>query len=154
MPRWTRGWRRSRTRCAAVEPLLRIVFMALDSPDARPQVREMLLSATASAAAAAGDAMHPHLSALLPRLERCLVATGDAEASSARAGGVGDVGFGSGAAAARRWRRTSRRSSGGVSTGKKSTIPNSASTDTPCSPRWRRRWGTDIAAVFGQKSLR
>ena len=62
-----------------VEPLLRIVFMALDSPDARPQVREMLLSATASAAAAAGDAMHPHLSALLPRLERCLVATGDAD---------------------------------------------------------------------------
>ena len=60
-----------------VEPLLRISYIALDSPDARPQVKEMLLSACASAAAAAGGAMHPHLPALLPRLERCLTATED-----------------------------------------------------------------------------
>ena len=60
-----------------VEPLLQISYIALDSPDARPQVKEMLLSACASAAAAAGQAMHPHLPSLLPRLERCLVATDD-----------------------------------------------------------------------------
>ena len=60
-----------------VEPLLQISYIALDSPDARPQVKEMLLSACASAAAAAGGAMHPHLPALLPRLERCLTATED-----------------------------------------------------------------------------
>ena len=53
-------------------PLLQISYIALDSPDARPQVKEMLLSACASAAAAAGGAMHPHPPALLPRLERCL----------------------------------------------------------------------------------
>ena len=52
-----------------VEPLLQISYIALDSPDARPQVKEMLLSACASAAAAAGQAMHPHLPSLLPRLE-------------------------------------------------------------------------------------
>ena len=34
-----------------VEPLLQISYIALDSPDARPQVKEMLLSACASAAA-------------------------------------------------------------------------------------------------------
>jgi hypothetical protein len=63
-----------------VQPLLEIVFTALDrAATTRPQVREMLLGACASAAAAAGAAMHAHLPALLPRLERCLQASDDAE---------------------------------------------------------------------------
>ena len=125
-----------------VEPLLRIVFMALDSPDARPQVREMLLSATASAAAAAGDAMHPHLSALLPRLERCLVATGDADLKPrARALEVLGMLVSARGRPRRRWRPTFPPRWRRRRRGSNSTIPNSASTDTPCSPRWRRRWG-------------
>ena len=63
-----------------VEPLLRIAYLALDgAPTTRPEVREMLLSAVASAAASAGHAMHPHLGELLPRLERCLTSSLDAE---------------------------------------------------------------------------
>ena len=61
-----------------VKPLLDIVFLTLDNPESRPAVREMLLSATASAAAAAGHAMHAHLPHLLPRLERCQGAVDDA----------------------------------------------------------------------------
>ena len=38
----------------------------------------MVLSATASAAAAAGAAFHPVLPELMPRLQRCLAATDDA----------------------------------------------------------------------------
>ena len=49
------------------------------APTTRPEVREMLLSAVASAAASAGHAMHPHLGELLPRLERCLTSSLDAE---------------------------------------------------------------------------
>ena len=43
-----------------VEPLLRIAYLALDgAPTTRPEVREMLLSAVASAAASAGHAKGP-----------------------------------------------------------------------------------------------
>jgi len=52
-----------------VKPLLDIVYLALDT-DTRPQVREMLLSATASAAAAAGRGLHSSTSQ--PNLSRFL----------------------------------------------------------------------------------
>jgi hypothetical protein len=50
----------------------------LDNPHAPPQLKEMALSATASAAGAAGQVFHPFLPALLPRLHACLGLTHDA----------------------------------------------------------------------------
>ena len=61
-----------------VKPLLDIVFLALDS-GAKRHVREMLLSALASATASSGDKVHPYLGELLPRLDRCLSLTADEE---------------------------------------------------------------------------
>ena len=59
-----------------VKPLLDIVFMAIDN-GAKQHVREMLLSALASATASSGDKVHPYLTELLPRLDVCLKLTAD-----------------------------------------------------------------------------
>ena len=59
-----------------VKPTLDVAYAAIDGGWA-PKAREAVLGAVASAAAAAGKAMHAHLSALLPRLEACLTASGD-----------------------------------------------------------------------------
>ena len=61
-----------------IKPLLDIVFLALDNGTKR-HVREMLLSALASATASSGSKVHPYLSELLPRLDRCLALTDDDE---------------------------------------------------------------------------
>ena len=59
-----------------VKPTLDVAYAAIDGVWA-PKAREAVLGAVASAAAAAGTAMHAHLPALLPRLEACLTASGD-----------------------------------------------------------------------------
>jgi hypothetical protein len=59
-----------------VKPTLDIAYAAIDGAWAF-KTREAVLGAVASAAAAAGTAMHAHLPALLPRLEKCLTASGD-----------------------------------------------------------------------------
>ena len=59
-----------------VKPTLDVAYAAIDGGWA-PKAREAVLGAVASAAAAAGKSMHAHLSALLPRLEACLTASGD-----------------------------------------------------------------------------
>ena len=61
---------------AYVKPLLDIVFLAIDN-SAKAHVREMLLSALASATASSGDKVHPYLAELLPRLDACLKLTAD-----------------------------------------------------------------------------
>jgi len=63
-----------------VKPLLDIVFMAIDG-GAKPHVREMLLSALASATASSGLAVHAHFQELLPRLSQCFELKSDAELS-------------------------------------------------------------------------
>jgi len=63
-----------------VKPLLDIVFLAIDS-DAKPHVREMLLSALASATASCGRKVHEFFRDLLPRLTKCFNLTSDAELS-------------------------------------------------------------------------
>ena len=63
-----------------VKPLLDIVFLAIDS-DAKPHVREMLLSALASATASCGLKVHEYFQDLLPRLTKCFGLTSDAELS-------------------------------------------------------------------------
>ena len=74
-----------------IKPLLDIVFLALDN-GAKRHVREMLLSALASATASSGSKVHPYLSELLPRLDRCLALTDDDELNvRARALEVGGV---------------------------------------------------------------
>ena len=59
-----------------VKPTLDVAYAAIDGAWA-PKAREAVLGAVASAAAAAGTAMHAHLPSLLPRLEACLTASGD-----------------------------------------------------------------------------
>lgn len=61
-----------------VKPLLDIVLLALDN-GAKHHVREMLLSALASACASNGAMVHPYLNDLLPRLDKCLSHTADEE---------------------------------------------------------------------------
>jgi hypothetical protein len=128
-----------------VKPTLDIAYAAIDGAWAF-KTREAVLGAVASAAAAAGTAMHAHLPALLPRLEKCLTASGDDDLRSrARARWRFSGCSSPPRAAPRRWRRTCRRRwpPPPPASTKSWTTPSSASTATGSSRRPRRRSGSD-----------
>jgi hypothetical protein len=124
-----------------VKPTLDVAYAAIDGGWA-PKAREAVLGAVASAAAAAGTAMHAHLSALLPRLEACLTASGDDDLRArARARSRFSACSSPPPGAPRRWRHTCRRRwpPPPPASTPRWTTPSSASTATGSSRRpWRR----------------
>ena len=65
-----------------VQPTLQIAYAAIDGEGTGHRTKEASLGAVASAAAAFGKGMLPHLPSLLPRLEKCLFSVEDTDLKS------------------------------------------------------------------------